>query len=191
MDVANENFSISIVLDYSQSMFDSNSVTAMEDAVVEFINQLSANDEAEIIKFNRKVSVVQPFTSDKNELIAAVYAYFEPIPTTELYLAIIEGIDDVAERPAMNVKAVVVITDGKNDSYSPNVTVDTVIDEALSKDIPVYAIGLGAQSDWDDLEKLASETGGIFYSSYQADDLTEDFGKLAAITAKEPVCLYI
>ena len=80
----------------------------------------------------------------------------------------------------MNVKAVVVITDGKNDSYSPNVTADTVIDEALSKDIPVYAIGLGAQSDWDDLEKLTSETGGIFYSSYQADDLTEDFGKLAA-----------
>ena len=179
VDVANENFSISIVLDYSQSIFDSNSVTEMEDAVVEFINQLSANDEAEIIKFNRTVSVVQPFTSDKNELIAAVYADFDPIPTTELYLAIIEGIDDAAERPAMNVKAVVVITDGRNDSYSPNVTVDTVIDEALSKDIPIYAIGLGAEADWNILEKLASETGGIFYPSYQADNLTEDFGTLA------------
>ena len=184
VDVANENLSISIVLDYSRSMFDSNLVTAMEDAVVEFINQLSADDEAEIIKFNRTVSVVQPFTSDKNELIAAVDAFFKPIPTTELYLAIIEGVDDVAERPAMNVKAVVVITDGRNDSYSPNVTVDTVIDEALSKDIPVYAIGLGAQSDWNDLEKLASDTGGIFYPSYQADDLTGDFGKLAATLIK-------
>ena len=179
VDVANENLSISIVLDYSQSIFNSNSVTEMEDSVVTFINQLSADDEAEIIKFNRTVSVVQPFTSDKNELIAKVYAYFKPIPTTELYLAIIEGIDDAAERPAMNVKAVVVITDGRNDSYSPNVTVDTVIDEALSKNIPVYAIGLGAEADWDDLEKLASATGGIFYPSYQADNLTEDFGKLA------------
>jgi VWFA-related protein len=180
-DVAftNESLSISIVLDYSQSMFDSNSLTALEDAVVAFISLLSADDEAEIIKFNEAITVVQPFTTDKNALIAAVDSAFPPAAVTELYLATINGIDDVATRDPMNRKAVVVITDGRNNSFSPNITVDTVIADANAKDIPVFTIGLGAESDWDDLEKIASDTGGQFYPSYQIDDLEEDFIKLA------------
>ena len=179
VEFANENFSISIVMDYSQSIFDRGAVTAMEDSVVEFINQLSADDEAEIIKFNRTVSVVQPFTTDKNALIAAVDSVFLPAAVTELYQATIKGIDDAATRNPMNRKAVVVVTDGRNNSFSPNITVDTVIADANAKDIPVFTIGLGAESDWDNLEKIASDTGGQFYPSYQVDNLEEDFIKLA------------
>ena len=181
VEFVNQNFSISIVMDYSQSMFDRNALTAMEDAVVEFINQLSADDEAEIIKFNDIVSVVQPFTTDKNILIAAVDSAFTPVPITELYKAVIKGIDDAGavQRPAMNVKAVVVITDGRNNSADPTITVNTVINDALSKDIPVYTVGLGSESDWKNLEKIASDTGGIFYPSFQADNLLGDFSKLA------------
>lgn len=184
VDFANESFSISIVLDYSTSMFDSGSVTAMEDAVVEFINQLSEGDEAELIKFNKAITVVQPFTTNKNTLIAAVDLLFTPQPITELYSAIIKGVDDVALRPAMNRRAVVLITDGRNNSSFPNITADTAIDEALSKDIPVYIIGLGAEIDWKDLGEVAADTGGTFYPSYQADNLTEDFGKLAETLIK-------
>jgi VWFA-related protein len=180
-DVAftNESLSISIVLDYSQSMFDSDSVTAMEDATVAFINQLSADDEAELIKFNKEITVVQPFTTDKKALIAAVDSVFLPAAVTELYRATIKGIDNTATRDPENRKAVVVITDGRNNSFSPNVTSDTVIADANAKGIPVFTIGLGAESDWADLEKIASDTGGQFYPSYQIDDLEEDFIKLA------------
>ena len=179
VDWANENFSIAILMDYSVSMFEAGLVTAMEDAVVEFINQLSATDEAAIIKFSSDVLVYQPFTTDKNALAAAVYSVFDQPSTTELYLATIKGVEEAAPRPAMNRKAVVLITDGKNNSSSSNITIDTAIDEALSEDIPVYTIGLGAEADWNALKKLASETGGVFYPSYQADDLTKDFEKLA------------
>jgi len=179
VDWINENVSIALVLDYSQSMFDSNSITNLEDAVVDFINQFSADIEAELIKFNGTISVIQPFTSNKNALIAAVDSVFPPESVTELYKAAIKGIDDIALRPVMNVKAVVVITDGRNNSFFSSITADSVIDEALSKDIPVYIIGLGAAIDWNDLEKIASGTGGRFYPSYQADDMIEDFGKLA------------
>ena len=78
----------------------------------------------------------------------------------------------------------VLINDGENNSSYPNITVDTAIDEALSEDIPVYTIGLGAEADWNALKKLASETGGVFYPSYQADDLTKDFDKLAQTLIK-------
>jgi VWFA-related protein len=189
VDFISESISISLVLDYSQSMFDSGSVTAMEDAVVNFINQFTADIESEIIKFNRVISVVQPFTTDKDALIAAVDSVFTPMSKTELYQAIIKGIDDVALRPTTNLKAVVVITDGRNNSVSPSITADTAIDEALSKDIPVYIIGIGAAIDWNDLEKIAADTGGRFYPSYQADDMTDDFGKLANTLIKNQYVL--
>ncbi len=178
-DFTDEPISISIVLDYSQSIFDSGVKAAMEDAAVTFINELSANDEAQIIKFNEIISVEQDFTTatdtGKNTLIAAVDADFPPAAVTELYLAIIEGIDNVAEvppRPATNRKAVVVVTDGRNNSFSPNITVDTVIANAKSKDIPIFIIGLGAGIDVDDLTKLAKQTGGLFLFDPNAD-LTE------------------
>ena len=184
VDFANENFSIAILMDYSVSMFEAGLVTAMEDAVVEFINQLSATDEAAIIKFSSDVLVYQPFTTDKNALVAAVYSVFDQPSTTELYLATIQGVEKTAPRPAMNRKAVVLITDGENNSSSSTITIDTAIGAALSEDIPVYTIGLGAEADLNALEKLASETGGIFYPSYQADDLTKDFEKLAQTLIK-------
>jgi uncharacterized repeat protein (TIGR01451 family) len=187
VEFVNENFSISIVMDYSQSMVDRNYLTPMEDAVVDFIiqlNQLSADNEAEIIKFNSTISVEQSFTTDINALIAAVDKFYAPVAKTELYRATIKGIDDAALRPAINVKAVLLITDGRVATAFPSITADTVIDEALAKDIPVYIIGVGAEVDWNDLEKIASETGGLFYPSYQADDLTDDFGKLAETLIK-------
>ena len=186
VDFVNQNFSIAIVMDYSQSMYDRDAVTPMEDAVVELINQLSADDEAEIIKFNKDVTVVQGFTTDKNKLIAAVDKVFLPFERTELYKAITKGIDDTGaiQRPSKNVKAVVVITDGRNNTTDPSITADTVIADALSKDIPVYTVGLGSESDWVDLEKIASDTGGIFYPSYQSDDLAQDFANLAATLIK-------
>ena len=155
------------MLDYSQSMFDSDSVTAMEDATVAFISQLSADDEAELIKFNEAITVVQPFTTDKKALVAAVDSVFLPAAVTELYRATIKGIDNTATRDPENRKAVVVITDGRNNSFSPNITSDTVIADANAKGIPVFTIGLGVESDWDALEKIASNTGGQFYPSYQ------------------------
>ncbi|MEE4266347.1 MAG: VWA domain-containing protein, partial [Desulfobacteraceae bacterium] len=78
-------------------------------------------------------------------------------------------------------KAVLLINDGENNSSYPSITVDTAIDVALSEDIPVYTIGLGAEADWEALKKLSSETGGVFYASYQADDLPKDFEKLAQL----------
>lgn len=187
VDFTNENLSISIVMDYSQSMFDSGVVIDMQDAVVEFINQLAANDEAEIIKFNETVSVVSvpQFTSDKDKLTIAIDSAFPPKSVSELYRATIKGIDDVAARPAMNRKAVIVITDGRNNSFFPNITLDTVIADAIAKDVPIFTIGLGAGIDVADLTDLANRSGGIFYQSIDAtSDLTAIYQQLAQTLIK-------
>ena len=58
--------SVALLLDYSRSITaEPVNVTDMENAAVSFVNQLGANDEAEIIKYATTVDVTQSFTSDK------------------------------------------------------------------------------------------------------------------------------
>jgi VWFA-related protein len=173
--------SVSIVLDYSTSIRDSGADTAMEQSAVEFIDQLYSNDSAEIIKFGTTVNVVQGFTNDKTLLKQAVLSPFAFQPETEIYQAILRGLEDTATQTADKRKAVVIITDGRqNPDPSPSgVTIDDCIASAKEKDIPIFTIGLGVDIDTEDLGRLASETGGIFYQSISVDDIPGIYDQLA------------
>jgi len=177
--------SVAIVLDYSQSIVDSGEVTEMQNAAIAFIDELLDSDRAEIIKFNRSVQVVQAFTNDKAALKAAVLAPFAPQAVTELYKALLRGIDDTAAEPPGNRKAEVYFTDGRNnpDLTAPFVpTVDDVVDAANADDIPIFGIVLGTDfrpADIAELTYLSDETGGIFYPSFQPGDLNEIYQQLA------------
>ena len=192
----NANSTMAFVLDYSESIFDSGVITAMKTAAIEFINQLAAGDEAQIITFNETVTTFPAnngFTSDKNLLISAVENAPAPTaPGTELYNAIILGIDNTSLRPTTNNRAVVVVTDGRNNVFplQPNINVDTAIADAQATQIPVYTVGVGAESDWDELIQLATETKGEFFPSFQPDDLTEIFSSLADILNSQYVITY-
>ena len=177
--------SVSIVLDYSSSIFDSGAITDMENAAITFIDQLSADDRAEIIKFNKTVRVVQSFTNDKAALKAAIQAPFAPEAVTELYEAVLKGVTDTALEPPENRKAVVFMTDGRNnpDLTSPPVyTVDDVLAAANANSIPIFAIILGSNfkpGDIDELTRLAEDSGGIFYQSFEPVDLEEIYQQIA------------
>lgn len=173
--------SVSVVLDYSTSIFDSGVNTVMEDSAIAFIDQLSDIDTAEIIKFGTTVQVIQGFTSDKALLRAAVKAPFTPEPETEIYQAILKGTEDAAMQPGENRKAVVIFTDGKqNPDPSPfGVTIDDAIDTANDNSIPIFPIGLGIGIDVPSLTRLADETGGIFYQSIGPSDVGEIYQQLA------------
>jgi Ca-activated chloride channel family protein len=173
--------SVSIILDYSTSIFDSGVNTVLEDAAIEFIDQLSNSDAAEIIKFGTTVQVIQGFTSDKALLKAAVTAPFTPEPETEIYQALLKGLDDTAAQPDENRKAVIIITDGKqNPDPSPSgVTIDDVLVSANEKSIPIFPIGVGINIDVDSLTRLADESGGIFYQAIGAGDVDEIVQQLA------------
>ena len=177
--------SVAIVLDYSQSIFDSGEVTEMQNAAIALIDELLDTDRAEIIKFNRSVQVVQPFTNDRAALKAAVLAPFAPQAVTELYKALLMAIDDTAAESPGNRKAVVYFTDGRNnpDLTAPFVpTADDVVAAANADNIPIFGIVLGTdfrQDDIAELTYLSDETGGIFYPSFQPGDLNEIYQQLA------------
>jgi VWFA-related protein len=170
--------SVAIALDYSGSIFDSGIISEVEDAAIIFINQLSAVDRGEIIKFSKTVQVIAAFTDDKDILRDAVIQPFLPLTNTELYDAIIKGILDTAAEPNENRKGVLVVTDGRNKSAGTT-TIGDVIRVAQNNGIPVFPIGIGAAIDVDDLSLLADETGGIFYQSTDIKTLEEIYQQLA------------
>ncbi|MFW6100314.1 MAG: VWA domain-containing protein, partial [Bacteroidota bacterium] len=106
--------SVALAMDYSGSITSiEDAVQDMETSVKSFIEQMKADDEAEIIKFADQPEVVESFTSDKDALTAAVDAVWDGGGSTSLYDAVLLAIQDTSER--LNVRrAVIVITDGEN-----------------------------------------------------------------------------
>lgn len=169
-----------LTLDYSGSMyFDSTDVPNMETAVKYFINNKGTTDYCELIKFSTDVFVVTPFTADDSLLLAGVDDSTAGLQqATAFYQSCLVGLDDadslVTAIPAL-MPAVIGFTDGVN-NINP-LDPDTVVNRALTMQIPVYTIGYGNSStyppDTTTLKYIADTTGGRFYWAPTTADLQQ------------------
>jgi VWFA-related protein len=169
----NQKVSVIFAMDYSSSV-QTAALTAMQDAVMAFINAMNVGDFAAIVKFNdtnpERASVVQEFTeidggAGTSALIGAVMAPYDGEGTN-----LLDGIDLAIAHfgaPPLPLpdgpKAVIVVSDGGENSS--NVSQSTVIDNANNGSIPLFTIGVGnfqAGSATQLLTSLATETGGDF-----------------------------
>ena len=166
--------SVAAALDYTTSLQSQASI--IEAASILFIGMLNADDEAAIIKFAQLPQLMQDFTANTDLLTAAVNTAPSLIgrnDETRLYDALWFAVEKTAGR--QKNKAVVLVSDGKDVSYKgvPNAsvkTLDEVIAYATENDVAIYSVGLG-DIDGGVLTRLASETGGQFYSISNADQL--------------------
>jgi VWFA-related protein len=177
VDQIKSPLSVIMVMDYSMSMQWANAIGPMEDAVLEFVNYLSQDDEAEIIKFAGIIEIVQEFTSDKALLTSAITDPWDGGTGTPIYDVLFEAIDDAALAP--DRKAVIIVTDGReHDSING---IDDVIAHSLSNQVPVFTIGLGNKIDVNMLTQIADETGGHFYEAATNDDLITIYQQISEI----------
>jgi len=187
-----KNVSIVFAMDYSPSTV-GDPRAAMEGAVVDFINSMSPDDYAAIVKFNStnpsKASVVQPFTrvgatGGKDSLVnAAMLPY--PGEFTNVYDGINVALDHFVSPPdgvtlPSGPKAVVLISDGQ-DNASIN-TQSFVIDKASSLGIPVFTIAVGTPgTDGSNLmNALAARTGGNYISAPTTTEVTAAYATISS-----------
>ena len=169
--------SVVMVMDYSWSMQWADAIDPLEAAVLEFVNLLSQDDEAEIIKFAGIIEIVQEFTSDKALLTSAITDPWDGGTGTPIYDVLFEAIDDAALAP--DRKAVIIVTDGReHDSING---IDDVIAHSLANQVPVFTIGLGNGIDVNMLTQIADETGGHFYEAATSDDLITIYQQISEI----------
>jgi Ca-activated chloride channel family protein len=171
-----------VMLDSSGSM--TNSLKLVHAGAEQFIIRLLPQDKAQVGAFNDKVEFSGSFTSDRDELVAALRDLDFGNPT-RLYDAIDQSLDRLTGIEGRRV--IVVLTDGE-DTASKTGQGD-VLSRAVADEVMIYGIGLESyyfngmrqvRTNPDRVvRKLAEETGGGYYLLKQTADLNSTFTRIA------------
>jgi Ca-activated chloride channel family protein len=171
-----------VMMDFSFSM--NANLKLLKAAAEQFILRLLPDDRAQVGAFSDKIMFNGEFTSDRDDLVAALDDLQFGNPT-RLYDAIDASIDILDE--AEGRKVVLVFTDG--DDTASRRGFGDVLDKAREKEVMVYAIGL--QSEFFNgqsmqrtrpdrsLRRIADETGGGYFELKRTDELAPTFTRVA------------
>jgi VWFA-related protein len=183
----NEPVTTVLVLDHSESMQDpaergsrETKILGLRRAASRFIDLMRPGARTTLIPFNHVIETPKPFTTDKAALKARI-GQLRPSGGTLLYDAIYEGLETLeAERP-VGKKAVVVLTDGVDESPGSRHRVGEVIQRARGIGIPLHMLGFGQPGDLDEkvMRQLARETGGTYHHASNGQNLFDIFENLS------------
>jgi Ca-activated chloride channel family protein len=179
---------LSLLLDTSASM--ENRLSTAQDAAIGFASRLREQDLAEIVDFDSRVIILQPFTNKASELEQAIRRTAAG-GSTSMYNAVYIALKDLKKVVATNVdeirrQAIVVLSDGEDTSSL--LPFEEVLDLAKRSETAIYAIGLrnndgatnrGFKEAEFVLRQLAQETGGRAFFPNQATELPAIYSQIA------------
>lgn len=154
-----------LVIDISGSMFNSKKIVGAQEAAKAYVEQMRPQDQAGLISFNTEVKVVQPVTSDRTALIAAIDSLV-PDKDTAMFDALAQGVQTLV--PIEGRKTIVLLSDGL-DNVSRS-TLEDIVTAIGPAGLSVSTIGLGDPTmtgtnngiDEPALQELASRAGGVY-----------------------------
>ena len=174
--VARKQFSAAIVMDASGSMSGAGNAGA-KSAGSAFVQYMDGSiDEATVIFFNTLINVQQQMTTIKALLDAAV----QSLPAgggTAVWDATYRGIEEVVARGVNAKKAVLVLSDGYDNSSAK--TPAQIIALAQQHNIRVFTVGLGYNISSSELELIALLTGGQYFQTPTPGELQIIFTQIA------------
>ncbi len=177
-----EPFTAVVMLDKSGSM--TANLDLLNQATEQFLLRMLPKDRGQVGSFSDKIQLSGSFTSNRDELVAALRDLQFGNPT-RLYDAIDVSLN--ALKDAEGRKVVLIFTDGED--TSSRLGFGEVLDRAKKENVMVYAIGL--QSEFFNgqrvtrsrpdraLRKLAEETGGGYFELSKTTELTSTFTRVA------------
>lgn len=189
--LANTALSVSLLLDSSSSM--EGRMPLAQKAATQFVAGLRPNDVAQIVNFDSRVEVLQPFTSNRALLELAIQRP-RAGGSTALYNAVYITLREFEKMRGHTVgdelrrEVIVVLSDGEDTSSL--VTFDEVLDVAKRSQTVIYTIGLAlddplrpgrptpANGEFA-LRRLAQETGGRLFLPKRPEDLSDVYSRIA------------
>ena len=127
-----------LVMDVSGSMDVAGKLGAAKAAARAYVDQMRPGDQAGLVAFDVEVDYVQPLTGDRQSLMQAIDG-LTARRDTAMYDALIRATEIL--RPASGRKAVLVLTDGMDNSS--RATLDEVLAEIGPAGLSISTIGLG------------------------------------------------
>ncbi len=169
-------FSAVMVMDASGSMSGSPNAQAKAagHSFVDFMDGVV--DEAAVIWFTQVVTKYQGMTTVKLILHGAVDA-LPASGATAVWDGIWEGLIELQTNGLNSKKAVVVLTDGGDNSSTH--TPAQIIQLAQLYNLRVFTIGLGSAVNATELQLVALLTGGSYFQTPNANDLQTIFTQIA------------
>jgi Ca-activated chloride channel family protein len=179
---------LALLLDTSASM--EGRLHVAQEAAVGFAKRLRTQDIAEIVSFDSRVVVLQPFTSQTSELEQAIRKT-SPGGSTSLHNAVYIALKDlrrIVARSADEVRrqAIVVLSDGEDTSSL--LPFEEVLDLAKRSETSIYSIGLkesnasnvrGFKEAEFILRQFAQETGGRAFFPGHISELDSIYGQIS------------
>jgi len=191
--------SVSLVLDTSSSMEEE--MPLSKQAAMDFIARLRPGDVSEVVSFDSRVEVLQPMTSDRSLLEAAIQR-MRAGGSTALYNAVYIVLRQLAKvKPEagddIRRQVIVVLSDGEDTSSL--VTFDHLLDSAKRSQTVIYTVGLGLEepikptrSDGEfGLRQLAQQTGGRLFLPKRPMDLVDVYTQIANELSNQYVVGYL
>jgi Mg-chelatase subunit ChlD len=169
-----DGLDIVLVIDASGTMRG----TPIEDArraAVDLLVGAMADDRFGVLTFNDDVTIVADLDEDRDATEAAISGLVTGGNQSVLYKTVIEAIRLLRENGRRGRSAIVVVSDGHDESLGVY-TLEDCIREARESDIPVFGLGLvqdaGEKRYLDVLLKMSERTGGRFTQVTSTGDLS-------------------
>lgn len=148
-----------LLCDVSGSM--ANSIEALQDAVIRYVNNMESNEEVCIVTFDSNIKAKSGFLKSKDKLIKFAKEEIYEQGGTAIAASTNEILDMFSKGNVAN--ALVVMTDGEdNYPYSDERIRNTLGTKADTNNVTVYTIGLGENLVPAYLETIASACAGKF-----------------------------
>jgi VWFA-related protein len=176
-----------LVLDHSGSMKGKadaadlrSKIEALRTAASRFVELMRRDAKTTLLPFSSEVDPPGSFSDNKQALIGRIQQ-LQPEGGTLLYDATYSGIETLLAARPTGKKAVVVLTDGKDESPGSRVSDQLVIDRAKEENVPLYMLGLGRPEEINEgvMKRMAAETGGKYFHAGSEQRLFEIFEKLS------------
>jgi VWFA-related protein len=183
----NEPVTTVLVLDHSDSMREPaetgsriSKINALHRAASRFVDLMRPGARTTLMPFNHIIETPRPFTTDKVALKKRLQQ-LTPHGGTLLYDATYEAVQTLEAARPDGKKAIVVLTDGVDESPGSRHRVGEVIQRAREAGIPLHMLGLGRPGDLDEevMKSMASETGGTYHHARNEQVLFEIFENLS------------
>ncbi|SEC18389.1 S-layer homology domain-containing protein [Paenibacillus sp. GP183] len=139
------------------------------------IDKLGSEDRAAIFKFTQYATLLKEFTNDKDSLKNAT-DQIDANGGTNINAGVRAGLELIKKDGRIDAtKYIILLTDGSNDPPAPFDS--TLLDLAKSLGVKIHSIGLGNSVDTTFLKNISDTTGGDFYLSKDAQQLSDIFKK--------------
>jgi VWFA-related protein len=184
----NEKVTTVLVLDHSGSMKakasdqDKNSkMDALKTAAARFVDLMRPNAQTTLLPFSTSVGAPGRFVTKKSSDLKAGINRLYADGGTLLFDATLASVETLIASRVTGRKAVIVLTDGMDESPGSRHSETEVIERAREERIPLYMLGLGREKEINGklMKRMAEETDGQYYHIDNEAALIRIFEKLA------------